>query len=49
MLVVDNTDRKDLDVAVRQLSGFNVTRLTGWVPGNFFAQETTVAVRVPTA
>lgn len=45
LLMIDNTDWPDLNLAVRESRGFEIHRLTGWAPGNFFAQQTTILTK----
>ena len=55
MLLIDNTDfdrinQGDLyqiDCYLAKRTDFQIHRFTGWAPGNFFAQETTICVRQP--
>jgi hypothetical protein len=51
-LIVDNTDKDrhggdllDVDKAIDQLAGYTVSRHTGWAPGVFFPQETTICIK----
>lgn len=53
MLLIDNTDKDrvtrgdlyQIDCRLAELTDFQVHRFTGWAPGNFFSQETTICIR----
>lgn len=55
MLLIDNTDKDrttrgdlfQIDSRLSECPDFQVHRFTGWAPGNFFPQETTICVRRP--